>query len=135
MASSIFRSLPPTRPPRTTPPGLVRWSGYIDGSYLTTDLTPNVLRATHVVGSNAQYQTYMLSAWSPLLLIPEAETTGTSYIALTDAQLAAGPPQTRPSAPSGRRTTASTTSPIRCPWRRHGSSSRTRCISRAGGRD
>ena len=90
VASSIFRSLPPTRPPRTTPPGLVRWSGYIDGSYLTTDLTPNVLRAAHVVGSNAQYQIYMRSAWSPLLLSPEAGKTGTAHTVLTDAQIAAG---------------------------------------------
>ena len=51
VASGIFRNSPATRPARIEPRGLVRWAGYSDGRYYTTDLTPNVLRATQTVAS------------------------------------------------------------------------------------
>ena len=88
VASSIFRSLPATRPPRTTPPGLVRWSGYIDGSYLTTDLTPNVLRATGVVNANPVFQQYMLREWLPILLDPNRSVNDGGRVTLTPEELA-----------------------------------------------
>ena len=88
VSSGIFRNLPPTRPPRIVPPGLVRWSGYLDGSYLTTDLTPNVLRAATVVGSNDLYRQYMLREWSPLLLTPERRGDEISPVVVSDAEFA-----------------------------------------------
>jgi hypothetical protein len=88
VASSILRKLPPTRPPRIVPAGLVRWSGYFDGSYLATDLTPNVLRASHLVLANALYQDYMLRGWSPLLVNRAQATHGESQVVLTDPEIA-----------------------------------------------
>ena len=74
---------------REVPYGLIRWSGYMDGRYLTTDLTPSVLRAAYVVGSNDLYQDYMLRGWWPLLLNPERVEKGSSQVVLTEAALAA----------------------------------------------
>ncbi len=68
VASSIFRNTPETRPARIAPPGLVRWSGYSDGRYYTSDLTPNVLRATGIVNANPVYAAYMLREWLPVLM-------------------------------------------------------------------
>jgi hypothetical protein len=68
VSSSIFRDVPASRPARIVPTDLVRWSGYLNGRYYTTDLTPNVLRTTQLVASNAVYQEYMVREWLPLLV-------------------------------------------------------------------
>ena len=68
VSTSIFRDTPAVRPPRIVPTGLVRWSGYLDGRYYATDLTPNVLRTTGIIASNAVYRDYMLREWLPVLV-------------------------------------------------------------------
>lgn len=67
-SSALARSVPPTRPPRMRPPGLIRWPGYLDGSYNMADLTPNVLRSAGQVAVHEPYERYMRMAWTPLLL-------------------------------------------------------------------
>jgi hypothetical protein len=89
-ASGIFRNIPTSRPPRTTPIGLVRWRGYVDGRYVTTDLTPNVLRATRLVDSNRLYQRYMLMEWSPLLLDARQAQRGTPHVVLPESEISDG---------------------------------------------
>lgn len=75
VASSVFRNTPESRPERIEPRGLVRWSGYSDGRYYTSDLTPNVLRATAIVQSNPLYQSFMLREWLPVLLDSTASSS------------------------------------------------------------
>jgi hypothetical protein len=86
-ASRILSNLPASRPVRTVPAGLVRWGGYVDGRFLTNDLTPNVLRATDRVGANSLYQKYMLMEWRPLLL-EAPETRQPPEIVVPDTALA-----------------------------------------------
>jgi hypothetical protein len=88
VASRIFRNIPTSRPSRTVPAGLVRWNGYLDGRYVTTDLTPNVLPAARAVRSNTLYQRYMLMEWSPLLLDARQAERGTPHLAVPESEIA-----------------------------------------------
>lgn len=72
--ASIAGRVPPVRPARTRPAGLIRWSGYLDGTYNVADLTPNVLRAAVRVAADEWYGQYMMRGWSPLLLSEPAGT-------------------------------------------------------------
>jgi hypothetical protein len=89
-ASYIFRSLPATRPARIAPRGLIRWYGYVDGEYLTTDLTPSVLRASGEVSANELYSTYMLREWRPLVVDPAETGTDADGVVLSNDQITAG---------------------------------------------
>ena len=87
-ASYIVRNLPSTRPPRIRPVGLIRWSGYLNGSYLVGDLTPNVLGAAALVPAYDRYDSYMLERWSPLLFAPDRAPEGVPKIELSAAEWA-----------------------------------------------
>lgn len=69
----IVDDMPARRPERQNVSNRDAFTGYLSGDYFINDLTPNLLVSSRLVFSNYTYTTYMVRAWTPILV----KNTGT----------------------------------------------------------
>ncbi len=84
--SSIFDSLPSSRPAREVPANDFAWHGYLDGHYLTKD-SLSTLKTPHIINTNPLYFEWMLLPWKPIFLDVQVAQNENGHVDLPDEEL------------------------------------------------